>query len=383
MASDHMGSSVSRRSFFACLAGSAALGLSACVSGTSDGQSDVHLVAHSSEEYVSDSISSDEVIRSFDLHCDTIDTLCMHDLEPYASVDNGENHDGDLESTDASISYDRMNDVRWAQCYAVWTPDDCPSVSHLDFYRRGAAYFHEQMELHKEHFTRVTDGRKIQKTVDDGKVAAILTIENSCALEEGIEVLDEFERDGVMVCGLTWNGQNAVAGGAYSNVGLSALGREYVAELEQRRMIVDVSHLSDKGFWELEELAKRPYIATHSNSRSVCDHPRNLTDDQFKAIRDRGGLVGLAFFCDFVRGDGRDYEFEELMGHVERWLDLGGEDVICLGSDRDGSRLPDWIRDCSTQGSLFAKASRHLGKEIAHKLFFSNAAEFFARAGRR
>lgn len=386
---------VSRRELVELAVGAAAAGLMGCGQESESvvevvdeekadaATDDASAVQDGSEEEAMESSDTDAgtaiegQILSFDLHADTIDTLCMHDLEPYASADSSENHDGSLAESDASVSVDRMGDVGWAQCYAVWTPDDCPSVSHLEFYRRGASFFAEQMAEHGDVFEHVKMDTDIRSVVAGGKVAAILTVENSCALEEGIQVVEEFERDGVLVCGLTWNGLNAVGGGASTDEGLTELGREYVAQLESRRMVVDVSHLSDQSFWDLDAIAKRPYIATHSNARAVCGVPRNLTDDQFKAIRDRGGIVGLNFHRGFVSGG--EYGFDELVAHVEHWLDLGGADCVALGGDRDGSSIPEWLRDCSTQGDLFAQMAERIGEEQARKLFFDNAADFFAR----
>ena len=330
----------------------------------------------------SDDSKEDAMPCTFDMHADTIDTLCMSDIEPYSTIYANGCHTGTLADTDASVSASRMGKMGWAQCYAVWTPDDCPSVSHLEFYRRGAKFFRKQMKKLGDKFVYVKKGTDIRPAIKEGKVAAILTVENSCALEEGIEVLDEFEKDGVLVCGLTWNAENAVAGGVGTELGLTDLGREYVSELERRQMIVDVSHLSDKGFWELEELATRPYIATHSNARDVCAAARNLTDDQFKAIAERGGLVGLNMHTGFVCDDAHQYSFEELMKHVDHWLDLGGEDVIALGSDRDGSDLPAWIRDCSMQQGFYEQSVDYLGEDLTRKLFFDNAADFFERYAR-
>jgi membrane dipeptidase len=232
------------------------------------------------------------------------------------------------------------------------------------------------MRSHKDVFAQVRDFRDIPGILASGRVAAILTVENAAALEEGLDVVDEYAADGVKIAGITWNGQNALGSGYETERGLSKLGRAYVAALEKRGIVVDVSHLNDKGFWELERIATRPFIATHSNSRAVCDVPRNLTDKQFRAIAERGGLVGLNFHQGFVREDGEEYGFDQLIAHVEHWLELDGEDVISLGSDRDGSAIPAWLADCSKQEGLFEKVSDRLGATLARKLFAENALRF-------
>ena len=131
-------------------------------------------------------------------------------------------------------------------------------------------------------------------------------------------------------------------------------------------------------FWELEESATKPYVATHSNARSVCGHLRNLTDEQFGALTARGGVVGLNFNEGFVRDGGYAYTFDELSAHVEHWLSLGGEDHIALGADRDGAEIPTLLADCSAQRALFERFEERFGSDVARKLFYENALRFFS-----
>ena len=129
------------------------------------------------------------------------------------------------------------------------------------------------------------------------------------------------------------------------DAGITAQGVDVMRRMEDARMILDVSHLNDTCFADVTRLATRPFVASPSNSRAVCGHPRNLTDAQFAEIRDRGGVVGLNFCPDFLRDDADTTEptFDDLCRHVEHWLDLGGEDVVALGSDFDGTDLPACI----------------------------------------
>lgn len=316
-------------------------------------------------------------ISFFDMHADTIDVLGMKDYPPYSEVDGV--FTGTLAENNCEISLDRIGAVRWAQCYAIWIPDEDKKISHHDWYTKAAAYFKDQMKVCADVMTQAKSLSEIPSILDTGKVAAILTVENAACLDRGIEVVDAFTKDGVLIAGLTWNGENALGSGTESEKGLTDLGRSYVAELEQRNIVVDVSHLNDAGFWEVEKVATRPYIATHSNARSVCDVPRNLTDEQFRAIADRGGIVGLNLHKAFVYKDGATYDFDLLYKHVEHWLDLGGEDVIAFGTDRDGAELPSWLVHCSSQEFVFKKFAERLGDDLTHKLFFDNAVAFFGR----
>lgn len=317
-------------------------------------------------------------ISFFDMHCDTIDRLGMGDYPPY-SVDP-DAFTGTFENNSCEVSVNRMGAMRWAQCYAIWLPDEDEKISHIDWYRKASAFFKEQMEVCSDVMTQARSFDDVERILDEGKVAAILTVENAACLEAGLEVVDQFAEDGVMIAGFTWNGRNVLGSGNDTKHGLTKLGRSYLAALEEHGIVADVSHLNEEGFWKVEELAKRPYIATHSNSRAVCDVPRNLTDDQFRAIVDRGGLVGLNLHKDFVYpADGAYYDFDRLYAHIEHWLDLGGQDVIAFGTDRDGSDISSWIAHCSSQEYACGLFTERMGEELAHKLFFDNAKAFFER----
>lgn len=314
------------------------------------------------------------------MHADTIDALGMAGF--YSDYDPSYQFAGTLASNTCQVSADRMGNIQWVQCYAIWLPDYldqiAPDMAFLDWYRSAATWFKQQMKDNSRRFTQARSFSEIPDILATGKVAAILTVENAACLDAGIDVVDELAKDGVLVAGVTWNGLNALgSGNDYPDEGLTDLGRRYVAALEEHGIVLDVSHLNERGFWEIEELATRPYVATHSNARAICDHPRNLTDEQFAAIAARGGLVGLNFHEGFVHAGEGEYGFDELAAHVEHWLELDGEDVIALGTDRDGATLPPWLADCSCQGYLFECFTERFGEPIARKLFFENAMRRF------
>lgn len=361
-----MGISITRRNLVAGAAGLALAGCSANVGKTKD---------------ISTDASAKNPVKSFDMHADTIDALGMTKRMPYASFDD--KYSGSLASNNAQISADRMGGVQWVQCYAIWLPDDNgegefeTDISHIEWYREGAKWFKEQMEQLKDQFQQVRNFADIPAILEAGKVAAILTVENAACLDAGLDVVDEFANDGVIIAGVTWNGRNVLgSGNTHPDEGLTKLGRQYIASLEEHGIVVDVSHLNKKGFWDVDKVATRPYIATHSNARAVCNHERNLTDDQFRALVSHGGVVGLNLHDAFVHEGGHVYSFDELAAHVEHWLDLGFEDAIALGSDRDGADIPTWIADCGSQGYLFERFRDRLGEKIARKLFFDNAMRF-------
>ncbi len=329
---------------------------------------------------------ADDVLAGvvFDLHCDTLDTIAMHDWEPY-SGEHPVNH-GTLAANDGALAMERTGRP-WAQNYAIWVPNYEYQKDPLGFYRAGAAAFAEQMTLLADVAEQVRDGREVSRVLGQGKVAAMLAVENAAPMDEGgLAMVDEFVRDGVKTVTLTWNGENSLGGGIGSHEGLSAFGREAVAAMERERIVVDCSHLSDESFADLLACAKRPFVATHSNARAICSHPRNLTDEMFRAIADRGGLVGLNYYRAFItdRSEGAapadgEVTFDELAAHVEHWLDLGGEDVVALGSDFDGADVPAWIDACEKVGDLRARMVERLGEELVEKLFWRNALAFYER----
>lgn len=149
-------------------------------------------------------------------------------------------------------------------------------------------------------------------------------------------------------------------------------------------MVLDVSHLNDECFDEVVAHATRPFVASHSNSRTVCGVKRNLTDDQFRTIRDMGGIVGLNYCSKFLSNDATDktaadVTFDQLAAHIEHWLDLGGENIIALGGDWDGAAVPTFLSDASKMPEFQNMLSRHFGKTVMQKLCSDNALAFFER----
>ena len=322
-------------------------------------------------------------VKVFDLHCDTIDALSMRDVPPYSALGLGAEQD--LASNTLQLALGRMRQAgSWVQCFAVWVPDDLSAFpgGPLSFYHRARDYFKAQMARHAGLVTQVRDARDVDGVLAEGRIAAMLTVENGSPIGNDLGVVDEWEADGVKMVTLTWNGPNTIASGHDTTQGLSSFGRQVVRALEDRRMVVDVSHLNDVGFWDLMKVVRRPIAASHSNLRAICGHRRNLTDDQFRAIMDTGGIVGLNYYCDFLK-DGAprpdEVSFDDLSAHLERFLDLGGEGSIALGSDFDGSTTPAWLASCDDLPALFERVAARFGQELAQKLFFDNARAFFVR----
>ena len=179
--------------------------------------------------------------------------------------------------------------------------------------------FYCECEKNAEAIQPVTSYDEILKAVSEGKVAAMLSIEGADVIEGRLSMLRTFHRLGVRMIGLVHSLRNLLADGvtdARTGGGLSELGVQVVEELDRLGVVVDVSHLSDAGFWDLMEVAKGPVIASHSNSREVCDHPRNMTDEMIRALADRGGVMGMNFAPSFVHPTSPSVE--TLADHVDR-----------------------------------------------------------------
>ncbi len=321
-------------------------------------------------------------MRVFDLHCDTIDSLAYASYGAFSEYVQGA-AGGDLVHNGIQLAADRMP-CPWCQCYAVWVPDDLSAFGKtpLEFYREARDWFlaHTSPE---GPVVQVRDARNIDAVLENGQVAALLTIENGLPLTS-LELVDEIAADSVKMVTLTWNGANAIAHGSQTTGGLTSYGREVIRAMEDRRIVVDVSHLNDESFWDVVRTARRPFAASHSNARTVCGHPRNLTDDQFRAIVDAGGIVGINYYRAFISGrsngsaptDG-EVTFDELAAHVEHFLDLGGENAIALGSDFDGSDTPEWLDACEKAAPFYRQIAGRFGQELADRMFWSNAHYFF------
>ena len=187
-------------------------------------------------------------------------------------------------------------------------------------------------------FILATRAKDIIEAKRNGKVSALLSIEGGEAVEDSLPVLRSFYRLGVRAMGLTWNQRNDIADGVGEKSGssLTEFGIALVKEMERLGMIVDVSHLSDSSFWSLHAVAERPYIASHSNARALCPHPRNLDDRQIEALAAKGGVIGVVFASNFVSEDPSRVSLGALVDHIDHIVKVAGIDHVGLGSDFDG-----------------------------------------------
>jgi len=244
-----------------------------------------------------------------------------------------------------------------AQFFALFTDDAFVATAREHTWRMLEAM--EGVLARTDRMRLARTARDVQEAKTSGSVAAFLTIEGGEAIGESLSELQAFHARGVSLMGLTWNRRNALGSGAAAEDGggLTDFGRRVVAEMEGLGMIVDASHLSDPALDDLLAVAERPVVASHSNSRALREHRRNLTDGQAEGIAATGGLVAVTFAGAFVDADPARVSVSRVVDHVDRLVSVIGADHVGLGTDFDGfsDKYGIVVSDC-TELSLFTAA---------------------------
>lgn len=224
----------------------------------------------------------------------------------------------------------------------------------------------------------------IQRGLEDGVLAPVLHIEGAEAIDSNFELLDVLYEAGLRSLGPVWSRSNAFGHGVPflcpsspdTGPGLTDLGKELIGACNRLRILIDLSHLNERGFWDVAAISNAPLVATHSNAHALSPHSRNLTDKQLAAIRETGGIVGVNFATSFLRPDGRydaDTPTELVIEHVEHILEQVGEDGVGFGSDFDGARIPKGIGNAAGLQSLVeVMRTRGFGEPLIEKLCFRN-----------
>lgn len=209
------------------------------------------------------------------------------------------------------------------------------------------------------------------------KAATLLAIEEGGAIDGSLEALRCLYELGVRAITLTWSNRNDIADGINEEAtgsGLTLFGKQVVAEMNRLGMLVDVSHISTAGFWSVMETSTKPIIATHSNAKSLCPHPRNLNDEQIKALAQNGGLAGITFAGQFLEEDWRNACIESVYKHIDYMLNLiGNDDHIGFGSDFDGISHPPYnIQGVQDYKPLIEYLSKYYSDETINKITHQN-----------
>ncbi len=303
----------------------------------------------------------------FDLHCDTAFALL------------GKNRDsvGNLRKNDLHIDLDRAGELPgYCQCFACFTSPNQQlpgGLSVIDLFEREMATILRETEQNSDLIQLVYSAKEIEENRKRGLMSAVLTIEGPAGIDFNPEVLEDLFKIGFRVTTLGWNEKNPLTGSCVTGGGLTEQGRAYVKEAQRVGMVVDVSHISDEGFWDIMEITTKPVIATHSNSRTLWNVPRNLTDEMYQAICKTGGTVGINLYNDFL---GECPNIDTVCDHIFHFLHLAGcDNHLSLGSDFDGmARLPAGISGVQDYNKLADRLlQRGLCEETVYRIFWKNA----------
>ena len=303
----------------------------------------------------------------FDLHCDTALELLGKDLRSPRS----------LKKNDLHIDLERAKKLPgYVQCFACFTTpgmDKWFGVSAENVFQLELDIILAELERNKRTMSQIYSVADIHANMEKGKMSAILSIEGPAGFGFDPALLTYLHAVGFRLTTLGWNEDNVLCGSHKTGGGLTSLGREYVKEAQRLGMVVDVSHCSDKAFWVMMEITQKPLIASHSNSRAVCDVSRNLTDEMFKAICQVGGVAGINQYAEFL-GDKPD--LDTVCRHIEHFLEMDptGEH-IALGGDLDGcERLAEGFEGIQSYPSLAQRLlDRGASLQIVENIYWNNA----------
>lgn len=311
-----------------------------------------------------------------DLHCDMIWKLLL-------DKDKGENVD--IWENKGAVSLPKLKEAdSMAQVFAVFVymgkfqGKDRWSKGYEDALRMLDA-LDAEVEKTKGEIQWAKNGEEIERIFCDGKIAGLKSLEEGGVLEGKINRLSRLYDKGVRLVTLTWNEENCIG---YPNSrdrsvmeqGLKKFGVEVISFMNEKGMLIDISHLSDQGFWDVIRLSKAPVLASHSNARSLFEHPRNLTDEMLAALGNCGGVAGLNFYPYFIDKKGVS-TMEKLAAHLRYMINRAGEDAVAIGTDFDG--FDEGILEIQHIGEMprFYEYLKQHGftEQVLEKIWYKNA----------
>lgn len=198
--------------------------------------------------------------------------------------------------------------------------------------------FIDEISKNENEISLVRNWNELELAEREGKIGGFLTVEEGGIIENDESRLDTLYDLGIRLITLTWNYENSLGfpnGQKYEGKGLTTFGKSIVEKMNEKGMLVDVSHLSDQGFYDVSQISNKPFIASHSCAREVWNHGRNLTDDMLKTLGEKGGLVGLNFCPKFLNKDSR-CTIESLVQHGTHMINKAGIESVGIGTDFDG-----------------------------------------------
>lgn len=308
-------------------------------------------------------------IPVFDLHCDTATALLGLDGSPV----------GELRKNNGHLDLERGSKLSgYVQCFACMSTTDMRSyhqsaLSAMRYFEKTLDFILWQINKNSDLVSLAYNTSDVRRNRDNGIISAVLTLEGTAGIGHDPALLEDLYKIGFRIVSLGWNEKNPLTGSHITGGGLTDLGRAFVKEAQRLGMIVDVSHISDEAFWDIIQITAAPIIATHSNSRSVWNASRNLTDDMFRAICQTGGVAGFNQYAAFV---GEDPTIDTACKHFLHFLELDPTGKhIALGGDLDGCEaLPKDLNGIQDYPKLADKLlSYGVKKEMLEDIFWNNA----------
>lgn len=312
-----------------------------------------------------------------DMHCDV---LYKMQLEPSLNFLNG---------SELDVTMNRLQEGKVVlQTYAIYLSERLGTPRFEHVYRQIEIYNSLMEEKSSARGLRPLrwkqDALELRMLIQQeewqnrNQVWSLLSLEGVDGLEGNLAYLDLIYEKGVRFVGVTWNYANWAADGILEerNGGFTNKGKAFIKKCNDTGLIIDVSHLSEAGFWELVDRTERPIIASHSNARSICPNPRNLTDDQIRTIIALNGRIGMTFVPWFVKEEGKVTKLD-LLKHIDHVCSLGGADHIMFGSDFDG--IHQWIEGLEHPGKypgLVELLQKYYSETIVRQFMYDNMLSF-------
>ena len=303
----------------------------------------------------------------FDFHCDTALVLLGDDL----------NQAGSLRKNNGHIDLERAVKLGgYAQCFACFTtdiPELLHGISPIVLFERELATIQREVDKNSDLISIAYSAAEIEENRAAGKMSAILTLEGTAGIGYDPELLSDLWNIGFRIVSLGWNEQNPLTGSNVTGGGLTDRGREFVREAQRLGMLIDVSHISDEGFWDIMDITNAPIVATHSNSRALCAHSRNLTDDMFRAIVQTGGVAGYNVCTEFT---GEKTTIDTMCDHILHFMELDPTGKhVALGGDLDGiDEMPQGFEGVQSWPKVARRLlERGLDEKNVGNIFWNNA----------
>ncbi|MBE5907155.1 MAG: membrane dipeptidase [Lachnospiraceae bacterium] len=295
-----------------------------------------------------------------DMHCDTL----MMALFKNANLND---------SKDVAVDFKRMKEAgALAQFFAIYMPDkptyelfNIKPMEDQEYFDATFALFLKNLQEHQDVIARAYTAKDVLENRQKGLMSAILTMEDGRMVNGDFEKLEDFYDLGVRALALTWNYENCFGfpnsdDADVMSKGLKPFGKEAIGFMNELGMLVDVSHLSDGGFWDVAKISEKPFIATHSNCRELSPHRRNLSDEMIKVLAEHGGVMGLNFCGAFLNADTKCEKstIDAMVAHLKHARKVGGIEVVALGSDLDGFAGEMDISHCGEFPKLFDRLQK-------------------------